>query len=57
MNSESWGILAFLITTIIFATTTLIYSRKLYQSRRLIDQLREKANQPQPHDYERQCKK
>jgi hypothetical protein len=57
MNTESWGMMGFLITTIIFAVTTLIYSRKLYRLKRLKNQLQEKANQSHPHDYERQYKK
>tara|TARA_Y100000310_G_scaffold90394_2_gene87662 strand:+ start:2657 stop:2851 length:195 start_codon:yes stop_codon:yes gene_type:complete len=45
VSSEFWGMTGFFITTIIFSATTLIYSRKLYQTRQLLRQLKEKANQ------------
>ena len=57
MSSEFWGMTAFLITTIIFSITTLIYARKLNQALRLIRQLKEKASQFQSHGCEKQYKK
>lgn len=57
MTSEFWGMTAFLILTIVFSATTLIYSQKLSRARRLINQLKEKANQFQSHDCERKRKK
>ena len=34
MSSESWGMLAFFLTTIFFYATTLIYRQRLIQARR-----------------------
>ena len=48
------GMLAFLITTLLFMTTTAILFRKLNQVQKYLHQLEEKGIQTQFHDNERQ---
>lgn len=57
MSGEFWGMTAFLITTIIFSITTIVYAQKLYRTQRDLRQLRGKANRDQNYHPERQNKK
>ena len=57
MSSEYWGMTVFLITTLVFATLSLILKRKLDQVRQSQNQREQKENPKQSHDYERQNKK
>jgi hypothetical protein len=57
MSSEFWGMTAFLITSLVFATTSLILKKKLDQARQSQNRKGQKASPNQSHDYEMPNKK
>ena len=57
MSGDFWGMTAFLVTTIIFAITTMIYALKASRLERYLNQLKGTTSQDQSRDYGRHNKK